>query len=195
MPPEHDAFERVTLATAIGGVVILCIYSALTGYQAYIAKDTAQRQLRAYISVNIEKHPDLDNSNPPEVVVLFKNSGQTPAYNVDARLVVYVAGETLTEDNMSKVRSALDELKKSVSVLFPSQEFREASVPGVGIPLTQEDKTLISMGAKTLWVVGRATYTDAFGYTRFTHFRLYMSGAPDTRYHKFIWTADGNDAN
>jgi hypothetical protein len=87
---------------------------------------------------------------------------------------------------LSKIRPALDALKKSESVLFPNQEFREASVPGVGIPLTQEDKTLISMGAKRLWLVGWATYTDVFGYPRFTHFRLYMSGAVDTRYHKFI---------
>jgi hypothetical protein len=195
MPPQRDAFERATLATAIVGVVVLCIYTALTGYQAYIAKDSAQRQLRAYVSVNIEKHPDLDNSNLPEMVVLFKNNGQTPAYDVDARFEVYIGDQRLTDSDMSKIRPALDELNKSVSVLFPSQEFREASVPGVGIPLTQEDKTLVSMGAKTLWVVGRATYTDAFGYPRFTHFRLYMRGAVDTRYHKFIWAADGNEAN
>jgi hypothetical protein len=193
--PKHDAFEKMTLATAIVGVIILCIYTGLTGYQAYIAKDSAQRQLRAYVSAAVEKHPDLDSANLPEIVIVYKNNGQTPAYMVEARVVVFVAGAQLTDSDISEARTFLDKLRKSESVLFPGQEFREASVPGIGIPLSQDQKIAVSMGAQVLWIIGEVNYTDAFGSLRFNHFRLFMGGVDVARFHKFFWADTGNEAN
>jgi hypothetical protein len=191
----HDAFEQATLATAIVGVVILCIYTSLTGYQAYIAKDSAERQLRAYVSASVEKHPDLDSSDPTQATVVFKNNGQTPAYNVQARTVFLVAGDQLTDSDVKGARAFIDSLRTSGSVLFPGQEFRQASPPGIGIPLSQDQKIAIGMGAQLLWVVGEVTYTDAFGKARFNHFRLNTGGGIAARYHKFLWADVGNDAN
>jgi hypothetical protein len=193
--PKHDAFEKTTLATAIVGVIVLCIYTGLTGYQAYIAKDSAERQLRAYISAVIERQPDLDGPSPPEVVILFKNNGQTPAYKVEARASFFVAGENLTETEVNDIRAFLSKLGRSESVVFPNQEIRIASVPGIGIPLSPEQKIGISMGAQVLWVMGEVTYTDAFGVPRFNRFRLYMGGTVVARYRKFLWADTGNDTN
>jgi hypothetical protein len=195
---KHDAFERVTLATAIVGVIILCIYTGLTGYQAYIAKDAAQRQLRAYISVVVEKQPDLNGQGPSNVVLLFKNNGQTPAYSVEARsLTSVVAGSdlALTEAQLKEIHSALDRMNKYKSVVFPGQEFRQGPEPGTGIPMTDEQKIAVSMGAMTLWINGEVTYTDAFELPRFTRFRLFMSGAAGSRFDKLIWADAGNEAN
>jgi hypothetical protein len=192
---KHDAFEKATLATAIIGVVFLIAYTVLTGYQAYLAKDTAQRQLRAYVSAIVEKHPDLDGSSPPEVGMVFKNNGQTPAYKVEARFVVYLGREQLSESDIGETKALLDKLRKSASILFPGQEFRTSSVPGIGIPLTSDDKAEVAMGARVLWVVGEVTYVDAFGYDHFTRFRLYMGGINEIRYRKFIWADEGNEAN
>jgi hypothetical protein len=166
---KHDAFEKVTLATAIVGVVILCIYTALTGYQAYIARDSAHRQLRAYVSAIVERQPDLDGSSPPEVVLLFKNNGQTPAYKVDARASFFVAGEKLTEADIKETRAFLDKPARSESVVLPGQEIRVSSMPGIGIPLSQEQKIAISMGAQVLWVIGEATYTVTSDASRSSH--------------------------
>jgi hypothetical protein len=173
---KHDAFERATLATAIAGVAILCIYTALTGYQAYIAKDTAQRQLRAYISVRVEKQPDMDGPSPPQAVILYKNNGQTPAYNVDARANFFTGGEQLTDTDLKDTRALLAKMRNSESVLFPGQEFRESPEPGTGIPLSKDQKIAVSMGSLVLWLVGEVKYIDAFGSPRFTRFRLYMGG-------------------
>ncbi len=195
---KHDAFERATLATAIAGVIILCIYTGLTGYQAYISKDTAQRQLRAYVSAIVEKQPDLDGSGPPDVVLLFKNNGQTPAFKVEARLLVsVVAGSdlALSEAQLKEIQSALDRIKKYESVIFPGQEFRQGPEPGTGIPMSNEQKIAVSMGAMSLWINGEVTYTDAFGFPRFTRFRLFMNGASGNRYNKLIWAGAGNDAD
>ena len=195
-PKKHDAFEKVTLATAIVGVVILCVYTGLTGYQAYIAKDTAQRQLRAYVSVIVEKQPDLDGPGTPEVVFLFKNTGQTPAYHVDSRVSIFTGSDSLTEEDIKRTNAFLRGMPESESVLFPGQEFRTSSVPGTGLPLSAQQKIAISMGAQVLWAMGAVTYTDAFGYRRLTNFRLYMGGTSGAApYHKFIWAGDGNDAN
>jgi hypothetical protein len=189
---KHDAFEIATLATAIVGVVILCIYTALTGYQALIAKDTAERQLRAYLSVKIEEQPDLDAPGAPRMVLLFRNNGQTPAFHVQAQASIFTAGQELTASDLKDTRDFLDKLPKSEIVLFPGQEFRES--PAAGIPVTNDQRIAISMGAGVLWVVGEIAYIDAFGKQRATHFRLYMGGVA-ARQRKFVWANVGNDAD
>jgi hypothetical protein len=47
----------------------------------------------------------------------------------------------------------------------------------------------------TLWVNGEVNYSDAFGYPRFTRFRLLMNGAAGFRYNRLIWAEQGNEAN
>jgi hypothetical protein len=195
---KHDAFELTTLVTAIVGVIILCIYTGLTGYQTYIARDTAQRQLRAYVSVVVEKQPDLKGSGPPDVVLLFKNNGQTAAFKVEARVVVSIINGSdlaLSEPDLKIIHSTLDQLKKYESVMFPGQEFRESPEPGTGIPMSNEQKIAVSLGAMTLWINGEVTYTDVFGFARFTRFRLFINGASGNRNNKLIWAGAGNEAN
>jgi hypothetical protein len=195
---KHDAFEQATLATAIVGVIILCIYTGLTGYQAYLAKDTAERQLRAYVSVVVEKQPDLNKPGPTDVVLLFKNTGQTPAFKVRARSIfsaVKGADLNLSDDEIGAVRDAMDTMKGYESVMFPGQEFRQSPEPETGLPLTNDHKILIIMGAMTLWVNGEVSYTDTFGYPHSTRFRLFLNGAAGNRYNRFIWADKGNDAN
>jgi|ERR1700733_14587262 hypothetical protein len=192
---KHDAFEVATLVTAIVGVIILCAYTGLTGYQAYLAKDTAERQLRAYMSASIEKQPDLDGPAPAEVTIVYKNNGQTPAYRVQARAIFSVGDSELSEKDIEGIRKVIKTLRKSETVVFPGQEIRGATIPGVGIPLTEGDKITINLGARVLWLNGEITYLDAFGVSRFTNFRLYFSGAQDTRVHKFVWADTGNEAN
>jgi hypothetical protein len=193
---KHDAFEQATLATAIVGVVILVVYTAITGYQAYIAKDTAERQLRAYVSVIVEKHPDFNGQGPIEAVLLFKNTGQTPAFKVRARSVFSVAGgNTLSDAEIGEIRDYMARMKGHESVMFPGQEFRQSAEPGTGLTLTSDQKISVSMGAATFWVNGEVNYTDAFGYPHFTRFRLFMNGAAGFRYNKLIWAEQGNDAN
>jgi len=193
---KHDAFEKVTLATAIVGVVILCIYTALTGYQAYLAKDTAERQLRAYISVGVEKQPDLNGSGPPNAVILFKNTGQTPAYSVRVHSVFSVLnGGTLSDAQVKDIREYMATLKGYESAMFPGQEFHQSPEPAKGIPLTENQKIKIGMGAMTLWVNGEVVYEDAFGHPHFTHFRLFMNGEEGNRYDRLVWAEHGNDAN
>jgi hypothetical protein len=192
---KHDAFEKATLATAIAGIIILCVYTGLTAYQACIAKDTAERQLRAYMSAAVEKQPDLDGPAPAEVTILYKNNGQTPAYRVQTRAVFSVGDSELSKEDIEGIRKDLKALRKSETVVFPGQEIRGATIPGVGIPLTEGDKITINLGARVLWLNGEITYLDAFGISRFTNFRLYFSGAQDTRMHKFVWADAGNEAN
>jgi hypothetical protein len=50
--------------------------------QIAIAKETAQRQRRAYLTVGIEIPPDIDAVGPISTTIFIKNAGQTPAYEV-----------------------------------------------------------------------------------------------------------------
>jgi hypothetical protein len=44
---QHDAFERTTLATAIAGVIVLCIYTSLTYCQAIYTREAVKEATRA----------------------------------------------------------------------------------------------------------------------------------------------------
>jgi len=94
---SHDWYDITTLIILGITLTALIIYTGLTYYQASIARDTARRQLRAYVGINaidIEA-PNLKKAgyevpaNPPAgfiykdfVVPLIKNFGQTPASDV-----------------------------------------------------------------------------------------------------------------
>src|SRR5438552_10833727 len=62
------------------GVTFLLVIA--TGELVYYARDTARRQLRAYISVHRSDIAGIDGGQTPVATLLIKNYGQTPAYGV-----------------------------------------------------------------------------------------------------------------
>jgi hypothetical protein len=83
---EQQASRRIELI-AVGVAAFAALASAFAAgvgtWQAWIASDTEQRQLRAYVSARIERHPDI-NSDDVDFTVVFKNNGQTPAFKIKA---------------------------------------------------------------------------------------------------------------
>ena len=80
---KRDAFEKATLATAVCGVVILTVYTILTGYQAYVARDTEQRDLRAWIRPKgafLAEAPQI--GEPITYQIAMENFGREPARDV-----------------------------------------------------------------------------------------------------------------
>jgi hypothetical protein len=193
---KHDTFEKLTLATAIVGVVVLCVYTALTGYQAYIAKDSAQRQLRAYVSAAVDKQPIMSGPDQPEIGLVFKNNGQTPAYDLTTRMLISFGSGPLTSEEVANgIADFKKTTRRSSSTLFPGAEVRSSTQLEEGIVLSSEDKWTIELGVRTLWVFGEVEYVDAFSKPHFTHFRLYMRGPKMLRANKLVWAEEGNEAD
>ncbi len=123
-PNKRDAFDWITLNTAIVGVIVLCIYTGLTGYQAYLAKDTAERQLRAYLSASFE-WPDVLGGS--DLTMTIKNHGQTPAFKVSNWAYAILATNPLPVDAVEKARQRVGDWQTN-AVLFPGAEFKSGTV-------------------------------------------------------------------
>ncbi|HYL49099.1 MAG TPA: hypothetical protein VET84_07010 [Stellaceae bacterium] len=92
----HDWYDITTIIILAITLSALIVYTGLTAYQACIARDTARRQLRAYVGLQrLELElPSLNDPNykpmkdePGAVftdfqVTFIKNFGATPAFNV-----------------------------------------------------------------------------------------------------------------
>lgn len=137
------------------------------------ADDTARRQLRAYISM-IGAEDVKGEGGHFGFRVRFKNTGQTPAYDVIAGAWVSIApfprtdplpDVPITEKSRSTFGPGID------SGLFPS---RSALMPSelAGI----EDMTL------AIYIHGRIEYRDAFDKPRTTHFTMIKRKSPSGLY-------------
>jgi hypothetical protein len=148
-------------------------------------QDTAQRQLRAYISVRSsigQQQPD----GTINFVVQITNAGQTPAYELDAwigvKLLDYPIKDFKPEPPQRK------EISKSVLGPGLDQELRITRRDRMTVALSQD---LIAR-KKVICVVGRVDYMDIFGRTKFTDIRLLYFGQSGTGLKN---DAEGNQAS
>jgi hypothetical protein len=148
----------------------------------------AERQLRAYVNVDGAEV----SFKPGETVALvsIKNSGQTPAYNVRHRTVIWVAECPLN----SVLPAGPPSLLKSKSTIS-SQDI----LTMIGNhPISEQQKTAVAEGTMAIYVYGHVIYTDVFRKNRKTKFRLmYWAGSPQLPNKSFNVGAcdEGNDAD
>jgi hypothetical protein len=180
-PPQRDTpLKRPEWwAVAIAITTLIAV-----GYQAWLMRDTARRQLRAYVVVergivaNVADPPAMPGEkietvarimNPragPHAQITIKNTGQTPAYNL-----VHWAGIGLFEWP----------LKTILPSTMPKPDSNYWNVLGPDVP---EVKTLrmpqrlssdqiqgLNNGKMAIYCYGEIRYKDAFKKTRFTRYR------------------------
>jgi hypothetical protein len=135
-----------------------------------LSRDTAQRQLRAYVCVESAflKFPERNITEPR---VYFKNSGQTPAYNVRGWIHTWFA-----------------EYPPQEVFPVPPHDFVMAKTilgPGTKTTFVAARKSVEPQLAEflgtpqlTLYVYGEVHYNDAFGIDRTTKYRL-IHGGPE----------------
>jgi hypothetical protein len=138
-------------------------------------KDTALRELRAYIGVS-EVRLSFQNRWKPQGVVEFKNFGKTPAYNVRQWIGIAPQSYPLTVD----LPKSANPLISSVAAIYPS----------VGNILTTDLKkefpegTEIGTSNLTLYVYGKVTYDDVFGNHWYTNYRFIFGGPEKGRFYR-----------
>jgi hypothetical protein len=137
-----------------------------------LARDTAKRQLRAYVTVNgiiRTKDPgDLEGAGFA-VLVDIKNNGQTPAFDLLQWAQIEIKEfplETLLPIHclQNPTRGILPPETKSVA--FPV--FTRA--------LTNFEENAIRANHTAIYVYGEVDYLDVFGDRHFTRFRLRCNG-------------------
>lgn len=200
---EYEAYEKhekpanerkITDATvALAWITgILAAFTALLWGATYClvrnAKDTAKRQLRAYVNVAIVKmvNAKRDGFIRQQVHIELKNFGQTPAQNIrlwremDIRELPLVGNlERTTTRTVQHGVLAPSDVYKSIqdTPLFDSADGAEV----------HERK-------KALYVWGELRYDDAFGDERITYFQYVYTGADWLSDGEMYVCETGNDA-
>ena len=179
---------------AIGVLAVGFIQAAAMVATYYIMRLTARRQLRAYVfpeSFDLVPGEKIAaaRANDPAVLLISKNTGQTPAYDVRiwAKIdVVLRANEhTLTVPPMVGTQATV--LATNVST---------QSLRWLGRDLTPAEIADLKNGTRAIYLFGRIEYRDAFKRKRFTTFRMSYAGAfPPPVAQAMNFGVEGNDAD
>jgi hypothetical protein len=184
-PPE----KLLARATALLALATFSLAS-IAWIQLLHNDDTAKRQLRAYISVDGATVSRFgDTVVPPEAHVIFKNSGQTPAYEVRGWIAIKMA-----EFPFNGTFEEFGTLQPFSSVIGSG-----GSVHGIGATkrsLSNDENKSVNDGTGAIFVWGELTYQDAFKAPHYTRFRMFFGGSAGVRADGLMMaTKDGNDTD
>lgn len=135
-----------------------------------LSRDTAVRQLRAYVCVASGivrfKIPTV-----PVAEIHIKNYGQTPAYDVRMWIGTAIAAYPLKET----LPTPKEGFQMATVILAPNEKPHVLKHPHTGIP--SELLLMIGLREFTLYIYGEIRYKDAFGLERLTKYRYLYGGA------------------
>jgi hypothetical protein len=126
-------------------------------------RDSSERQLRAYVYVD-SAMVKFDRPGAPEAQVHFKNFGQTPAFDVQAWIHMYIGPYPLN----TVLQPAPPGTPMGKEPMAPGR----ASAHAIRLSPPVEPSTPFGTRAAAVYVHGEITYKDAFGLKRETKYRL-----------------------
>ena len=177
--------SSVGLATAVGTCIAACFAFLAFGaaaYQAYIARSTEHRQLRAYVGVTEVKTVEAENGQIGFAITI-KNFGATPAYDTFARGSVNMQSCSNTQTYVIGDYVGQPQLRSET--LFPENP-QDITVP-IKLSLFIGDKNSILERTKCIVSYGSVYYRDAFYFEHSIDFCAYFipteSVAPLCRNH------------
>ena len=154
-----------------------------------VMKDTAQRQLRAYVCISSGIIEFSRGRDVPIVKVNYKNCGQTPAYDVRSWIHIWI-----TDDPLKEILPVPPEdYMTSVSIIPPGGF--HFMVIEKDPPIPSNVLHLIGTSQGTVYIYGEIRYRDAFNIERFTRYRLIYGGSEENHGGHLKPHTDGNDAN
>lgn len=160
-----------------------------------IMKETAERQLRAYLAIATQSDPPgaalggiLIEEGQISVNLFIKNCGQTPAYGMRDWCNIAVLDEPLSGRIPKLWKRKVD----AKSVIAPGQVITVSRKKRPGISANETYR--IGMGSALIYVYGVITYKDAFFKKRYLKFR-YTTNATSGTTDNLMICAEGNDAN
>jgi hypothetical protein len=158
----------VALFTLLLVVATALLYQA-GERQLHLSRETAQRQLRAYVHVKGAEVQNIGDPSKRRVIIIIENSGQTPAYEVRFR-----AGEHVREwplktefgDFPDDLRTAIGPLGSNGTYIMP--------VPVSSLSAWEEEQ--LQGGKAGIYAWGDINYIDCFGKPQRTWFAYVCEG-------------------
>jgi len=173
------------IAVFSGALVIITLLLAIYTYGLFAttadiatdAKDSSERQLRAYLVIDAARvhsgefygtRQPLAAGRIPQVLLKVRNTGQTPATHVRHSLKIQFLPRPLDESSLRAPKT-------------PKQGFtlgagRRWNFRGNGAALRSAQISELEGETSALFVYGEVRYRDVFKEERWTRFRMFVTG-------------------
>lgn len=157
-------WQALLSALAVSGLIATIIYTHMT---LRLTDKTARRQLRAYVSFSKVRISSIAANKAPKVDVTILNSGQTPAYDLQASVGIGLAPYPYRDFDLSKL------IPHSRTMMGPGHKVRLNVT--LAKMLTQQEFIAIKAGTAALYAVSRITYKDVFDVDQITNCYLFFT--------------------
>jgi hypothetical protein len=193
-----ERYEKAIVAISTIFIALFTVVLAIATYFLWHAtRDlvqgaalTSERQLRAYVSVTNAAVINFGKPESLQADILYKNTGQTPAYKLTVWATIAVAKYPLGE-------FPAPAMTLGITSLGPSAEYHVR--PRTKRALTPEEQSAVVDGTKAIYIYGEIGYLDAFDVKRVTRFRGEYVGTgtapPAGGELLFTQTPEGNESN
>jgi hypothetical protein len=158
---------NVWLVAVTGGLFLVGLY------QAWISRDTARRQLRAYLSMHPKVFGGFGTTHVIRIEFLTINHGQTPAFDISHVFNIDIFPWKLPDDFVFP--AAIHTVNTSNTV-FPKDEDIRVLFNHIRL-LTAAEEASVTAGTHKIYVWGVTEYHDAFGNPHKTIFNASVGGA------------------
>ncbi len=186
-----NVMEYATITLAVGTIATFFLLYCLTNKQINLSRNSARITLRAYIQVTDIIATQMEIGKKLELTIYYKNTGQTPAYNIRYKALVKAWGQgknkAVTDSDWEELRNKSSEgnnvlgTNSTMNFIIPTD-------------LIIRDSTTIpdwKSTGKFLGVFGYIYYGDIFDSTT-THYSQF-----NLRFwrDKFVFDSLHNDAD
>jgi type II secretory pathway pseudopilin PulG len=159
--PPLDKFARIV---AIVAILIAGAAAGFTYWQATIAKDTAQKQLRAYLGFNLMGTQFIQSKNPNPIFQGFIYSlvdyGQTPATVIEIGGKIKTLQFPLREDFIPEY-PVTDNFNQSF-IVFPGKDSCKGILPPESSSILNEIQQTRNNNNIRVYLFARVIYLDCF---------------------------------
>lgn len=153
-----------------------------------MARDTARRELRAYV-FPIYAHIRDVRASRPTFVIDVKNFGQTPAYGLRMNTALHSGSHPLNTKLVPEVQSSI-----ATAQLAPQAAlFDEIAL---NHSLSANEISALAEGSAAIYLFGEIEYFDIYKKKRWTTFRMRLGGPEGIPTHgRLGYHEEGNDAD
>jgi hypothetical protein len=185
---KDDAAREWWAVGADIAIAVLTLVIALISLGLYlVAKDTARRQLRAYVFTDPDKSLASFRfavGEPLKAMLQIKNTGQTPAYDLVVLRGYAIEPRPIREDfdfTIKRVGVAGQIVPAGATHYWPL-----SNISGdTDQPIPAEVFNAVRNGVCDLYIFGRIEYRDAFGKQCWTNFCKVIVLPPDPHANEF----------
>lgn len=180
--------DKISIFISIFALLIAIIAAYYGCRQVKVAENTAERQLRAYITTLIRDSNQSFENQPIGVDFLIINYGQTPAKDVRFCGAINILPYPLPPEYTFNYPTRDFQ---SRGTCFPGDKANMVALVRANIFTPNEINEIISINSnRRIYVFGRILYTDIFNKKRSTSFCYIL--IPETSGKKAVWqTAEG----